>query len=130
MADAARHRAINVGLRINPRDQGPHNVIHAVNIDIVVHRDSKAHALVTTHYGGQEVALPTFFYTVTLFYLYNATAPVGKTIRNVDILDNTWLKPFTKFINGAFPNGGIYIVVIQHMDKEWALTPVCASRPQ
>ena len=76
---------------VDARGEGPHDVIHRVDVHVRVHGNGEPHALIARKNCGQEITLPAFFDLVALLDLDNASTPIGHAVRNVDVLDDTRL---------------------------------------
>src|SRR5262249_2934137 len=69
LAAPTRDRVEDVGARIDPRGQAPHDVIHGIRIDVLADSDGEPHALRAGERGGEEIALPALVELVALLHL-------------------------------------------------------------
>src|SRR5713226_2236034 len=115
---ATGQRVEDVHPRIHACGQRPHDVIHAVDVDIHVDGDGQAHALAAGQDAGQEVALPAVLDLVALLDLDNGPAPVGHAVGDIHVLDDAGLQPVAQLIDGRFADGGVDIGVVGHVDAE------------
>ena len=82
-------------MRVDARGEGPHHVVHRVDVHVGVHCNGEPHTLIARKNSSQEIALPAFLDLVAFFHLDDASAPIGHAVRNVDVLDDTGLQALT-----------------------------------
>src|SRR5262245_6722679 len=112
---AARNRVEDVGARIYPRGEAPHDVVHRVGVDVLAHRDCKPHPLRAGERRGEEVALPAFIDLVALLDLDDASAPVGHAVGDHHVLHDARLQPLAQLVERRLAHCGVDIVVIERV---------------
>src|SRR5205807_4507876 len=118
LPNASRQRIDDVGVRINACCQRPDDVIHAVDIDVRALGNRQTHALVASENRGEKISLPTFFDLVALLYLDDAAAPIGHGIRDVQVLNNSRLKPLAQFVNRGLAQRGVDVIAVEYVYAE------------
>src|SRR6476619_2980392 len=115
---AAGNRVEDVGARIHPRGEAPHDVVHRVGVDILAYRDCKPHALRAGERRGEEVALPAFIDLVALLDLDDTAAPVGHAVGDHHVLHDARLQPLAQRVERRLAHVGIDIVVVEGVDAQ------------
>src|SRR5205085_11826640 len=96
----------------------PHDLVHAVDVDVRIDGDRQAHALRTRENCPQEIALPPLFNPIPLANLDDAATPIGHRIRNVDVLDNAGLQPLAELEDRRLTYGRVDVAVVRHVDAQ------------
>src|SRR5581483_5922475 len=118
LADAAGDRVQDFGVRVHAGRQRPHDIVHAVHVDIGVHSDGEAHALAAGEDGAEEVALPALLDLVPLLDLDDAAAPVGHAVWDVYVLDDPRLQALAQLVDRRLADGGVDVAVVGGVDAE------------
>src|SRR5579884_289660 len=90
---AAGHGVQDIRARVDTRGQAPDDLVHVVDVDVVIDSNRQAHALARGHRRDEEVADVTVVGPQALLDLDDAPAPVGHRERDVHVLHEAGLEP-------------------------------------
>src|SRR5579864_6359694 len=115
---AAGNRIEDVRPRVHAGGQTPDDLVHVVDIDVIIDDDREAHPLTARHGRDEEVADHAVIGLEPLLDLDDAAAPIGHLVGDVHVLDDAGLEPFAEFEDRRLAHGGIDIVTVEHVDAE------------
>ena len=118
LAPAAWKRIDDISFWIDASGEIPNDVVHVIRIRVFADRDHQARTLRCCEDGGHEVTLPAFFNAVAFLDLNDGAAPIGHTVRNIDVHDQAGLHSFAELEHGGFAHRRVDIVIVESMNAE------------
>src|SRR5581483_10041679 len=91
LSGAARRRAPDVVARVHARGERPDDVVHRVDVDVLVDRDAQAQTRAARERRREEVAHEPVVGLEALLHLKDRAGPVGHRERDVHVVDETGL---------------------------------------